>query len=151
VELLGVVAVVAVCGGLMWVATRIEPHWVSKDGRRFLCNAQQIDLASAQPTTRWHETRVIVGDAGDLQVDQKRFPLRRSTTFWRVEAESPDPPRGKALFLLRGHDATGQAALLAIRVPRSSRAVAVLRTLPRTGRPTTPRSRPVAPSRRDEV
>ena len=38
---------VAVCGGLLYLAHRIEPHWVAKDGTRFITTAQPIDRTGA--------------------------------------------------------------------------------------------------------
>ena len=84
---------------------------------------------------RWRETRVIIERNGGIQIDQKRF-MRRSTTFWRVEAQSDEAPRRKAVFLLKGHDDKGAPMLLALRMPAKSRAVASLGTLVRGGRST---------------
>jgi hypothetical protein len=117
---------IAVCAGLAWVALKIEPHWVSKDGRRMLCMGQHLDV-NGTPQGRWRETRVIIPESGQLQVDQKRF-MRRSTSFWNLEQQAPAPSKRsrKAVFLLRGHDANGSAALLTLKLPANSRAVAVL-------------------------
>jgi hypothetical protein len=110
---------------LTWVGFRIEPHWVSKDPRRFLCNGQLLSNIG-EPTGRWKETRVLVGTHGSVQADQKRF-LRRNFSNWTITAESPDPPRRRAVFLLRGNDAEGRAAMMALRLPATSRAVPILR------------------------
>lgn len=123
----GVAALVAV-GLLAWLGFRIEPHWVSKDASRFLCNGQLMSHLG-EPVSRWRETRVLVDPSGQVQIDQKRFPFRRDSAMWSVTAESPDPPKGRAVFLLRGHDAAGQTQLLAIRLPTKSRAIPVLRDL----------------------
>lgn len=118
---------IAVCGLLGWLAFRIEPHWVSKDGHRFLCNAQRL-TARGEPETRWRETRVIVNNADQVQVDQKRF-MRRTSTFWQVVSRSEDPPRGREVFLLTGFDDRGTPVMLALRLPKKSRAVATLQRL----------------------
>lgn len=117
---------IAVCGGLAWVALKIEPHWVSKDGRRMLCMGQLLDV-NGTAQGRWRETRVIIPASGQLQVDQKRF-LRRSTSFWSLEQQAPAPSKRsrKAVFVLRGHDAQGSSALLTLKLPANSRAVPVL-------------------------
>lgn len=113
--------------GLTWLGFRIEPHWVAKDGQRFLCNAQLLD-DKGNALSRWQETRVAVLDSGELAVDQKKF-LRHRTSVWRMAAESPDPPGRRAVFVLRGRDSFERPAMLAIRLPRSSRAIAALRPL----------------------
>jgi hypothetical protein len=124
VEIVWFAIVVAVCAAFGWLAFRIEPHWVSKDGRRFLCNAQRI-TTGGEPETRWRETRVIVSDANRIQVDQKRF-MRRTSTFWKVASRSQDPPRGREVFLLTGFDDRGNPVMLALRLPKNSRAVGTL-------------------------
>ena len=113
--------VVAGCAVAGWLAYRMEPHWASKNGRRFICTAQLLD-SKGQPLTKWRETRVILGTSNQAQVDQKRM-MRRTTTFWRVARRSDDPPRGKEIFLLDGFDENGAPAMLALRMPKKSRAV----------------------------
>ena len=115
---------IAVCLLMAWLGFRIEPHWVSKDGRRFLCNAQHL-TAKGEPQTRWRETRCVINNASQVQVDEKRF-LRRTSTFWNVVSRSDSPPRGREVFLLSGHDGAGAPALLAVRLPKKSRAVTAL-------------------------
>ena len=118
---------IAVCVLLAWVGFRIEPHWVSKDGRRFLCNAQRL-TARGEPESRWREMRIIINDQQQLQVDEKRMK-RRPTTFWKVVSRSDTPPRNREVFLLSGLDSNGAPALLALRLPKKSRAVTALNTL----------------------
>ena len=122
--LFGVLAL-AVMALLAWVGFRLEPHWVSKDGHRFLCSGQLMSPLG-QPLGRWRETRVIVDPRGDLQIDQKRM-MRRKSSIWRVSAESPDPPKRRAVFLLTAHHSGGQTDMLALKLPADSRAIAVLR------------------------
>lgn len=125
-EYLWLLGSIAVCVGLAWIALKIEPHWVSRDGRRMLCMGQLLDTTGT-PRGRWRETRVIIPTSGQLQVDQKRL-LKRSTSFWSLEQQAPpsSPRTRKAVFLLRGHDADGSAALLALKLPANSRAVPLL-------------------------
>jgi hypothetical protein len=120
----------AIMAALAWVGFRLEPHWVSKDGHRFLCSGQ-IMSPLGQPLGRWRETRVIVDQRGDLQVDQKRM-MRRKSSIWRVKAESPDPPKRRAVFLLSSHEHDGQADMLALKLPANSRAIPVLRDTMKT-------------------
>jgi hypothetical protein len=128
------IAIFAILALLAWLGFRIEPHWVSKDARRFLCNGQLMNHLG-MPAGRWRETRVIVQPTGDVVIDQKRF-MRHSSSAWTLTGESPKPPNGRAVFLLRGHDQNGQAQMLALRLPVKSRAVPVLReALPGVKRP----------------
>ena len=114
---------VAVCVGLAWVAIRLEPHWVSKDGRSMLCAGQYID-AQGNPQGRWRETRVFVPEEGPLRVEQKRL-MRRNASYWQLEQQAP-AKGSKAVFLLRGHDSDGTLAFLALRLPARSRALAIM-------------------------
>lgn len=121
------VLAIAVCAGAGWVAVKIEPHWVSKDGTRFLTVGQRMDVRGER-LGRWREMRVRIARNGQIEVEEKRF-MRRHASFWTVEAESPEPPRRKAVFVLRGHDTAGAEVLLALRLPARSRAVETLRPL----------------------
>ena len=55
-------------------------------------------------------TELTDGIEGRCQapIDQKRM-MRRNTTFWKLEARSPEAPKHKAVFLLRGSDEQGTA------------------------------------------
>ena len=118
---------IAVCVGAGWFAFHMEPHWVSKDGARFLTVGQKLDDRGEQ-LTRWREMRVIVARTGRIEVEEKRF-MRRHLSYWTLEAEAPEAPRRKVVFVLRGHDDRGVPILLSLRMPASSRAVGVLRPL----------------------
>lgn len=113
-------AAIALLGGLAYALWRIEPHWVSRDGRRFTCNVQHLD-AAGNVHGRWREHRAEIDGEG-------RVVLRRRLTFgpdrpgaWEVTARAPSPPRGKAVFLLRALD-PDDSSLRAVRVPASSAA-----------------------------
>jgi hypothetical protein len=118
---------IAVLALLVWVGFRMEPHRVSKDGRFMLCSGQMLS-PQGDPLTKWRETRVIIEKDGQLQVDQKRM-MRRKSRMWTLSAESPEPPKRRALFLLKSHDNDGQPIMMAIRMPDKSRAVPVLRDI----------------------
>ncbi len=115
---------IAAMGGMWWGASRLEPHYASKDGQRFLCTAQEI--IDGEPVGRPRETRVMVMVDGALHVSQKRM-MRRTGSLWTIAAKSPEPPRKLEIYLLReiadGRQAAGQ---MAIRIPRSSRMVPIL-------------------------
>jgi hypothetical protein len=132
VDKLWAILAIAVLIGMAWVGFKIEPHWVAKDGKRFLCNGQFLDNYG-NALSRWHETRVSVMPNGDLIVDQKKF-MRHRTTTWRMAAESPESPQKRVVFVLRireslGAGAAGRATMLALRLPAGSRAVEALRAL----------------------
>jgi hypothetical protein len=127
VEALWLILAVAVMAGFAWLGFRIEPHWVAKDLSRFLCNAQLM-TDKGEPVGRWRETKILVEPNGELIVDQRKW-MRRQASSWRVVAESESPPRRRAVFLLRGHDPKGVAAMLAVRLPASSKAVPILKNL----------------------
>jgi len=121
--------------GMMYGATRIEPHWVSRDGERFVCNVQLIGPLG-DPQTKYHEARIVVLSDGTLQVDEKRRFRGHATQLWRMDAKSPSPPRGREIYLLRGRDSDGDPITLAVRLPTKSRAIATLdRMLPGAASP----------------
>jgi hypothetical protein len=127
VNTLWIVLFFAVMAGLWWVSYKIEPHYASKDGKRFLCTAQEI--VGGQPAGRSRETRVMVLDDGVLHCSQKRG-LRRNGALWALVGKSPSPPRRLQVYvaqeLLDGHALPNQ---LAIRVPANSRVIPILEQL----------------------
>ncbi len=131
--LLWIVVPLAVVSGLYWLSTRIEPHWVSKDGRRFMCNVQPITVQGAAEG-RPRETRVIVRPDGLLQLDRRRAMRRRITEVWTVAGKSPDPPARRTIYVLNARGDDGSAGQLAVWLPSASRAVPVLDELLRQRR-----------------
>lgn len=123
-ELAWLLGAVALCAGLLYVAHRIEPHWVAKDGRRFLTSAQPIDRAGT-PAGRMREVRVVVLSDGTLMVSRRSFWRTRSG-IWRVQAKAPTPPRGRELYLLRPVPDDPMDDYLTLRVPSKSPVVGLL-------------------------
>jgi hypothetical protein len=123
-ELAWFLSAVAVCGALLDLAHRIEPHWVAKDGSRFLTTAQTIDR-SGTPAGRTREVRVVVMADGTLMVSRRSFWRTRSG-IWRVQAKSPNPPRGRQLYLLRPVPDDPMDDFLTLRIPSNSRIVPIL-------------------------
>lgn len=119
-DLLTFVLVVAAGGALVWLAFRMEPHWVSKDGSRFICRGQLVD-DRGNTQSRWNEYRFRITDDGEVAASRRGFVGRSGTGLWRVAARSDDPPRRKAVFLM--HPVRDAGSMLAIRMPASSRAV----------------------------
>jgi hypothetical protein len=118
-DLLGFGAVFLVCGGLLWLANHIEPHWVARDGSRFLTTAQELDQWGL-PTGRRREVRVKIDEEAEALLISRRSLLRPSQGIWVVDAKPPDPPRNKAVYLLK--EMTGsETNRLALRVPSDSK------------------------------
>jgi hypothetical protein len=123
-ELAWFLGTVAACGGLLYLAHRIEPHWVAKDGSRFLTTGQPIDRSGA-PVGRTREVRVVVLSDGTLMVSRRSFWRTRSG-IWRIQAKAPSPPRGRQLYLLRPVPDDPMDDLLTLRVPTKSPIVGIL-------------------------
>ena len=123
-DLWWIVGFVAVLAGLYYVAFRVDPHWVSKDGRRFICHGQLIDNHGNTLQT-WHEYRFEVIDNTRI-MGRRRSPwAHRSQGVWRVAAKSDNPPKKREVFLLASTE-SGITDQMAIRLPSSSRAIHVL-------------------------
>lgn len=124
VDIVWFVGFAAVMAGLWWFAYRMDPHYASKDGTRFLCNGQ--DLIGGQPFGRKRETRVMVESDGVLVISQKKL-VRRTKARWALVGKSPDPPNGKAVFVARQFD-NGKWLddTMTLSMPAKSRVVGVL-------------------------
>lgn len=115
---------VAIVGGLWFLAYRIEPHYSSKDGKRFLCTAQVISLGKT--VGRAKETRVIILADGTLGVTQKVL-MRRTVTDWVLIGTQPDAPKRYRVYVAnRVEDGVRQVDLMALRIPVKSRVVPLL-------------------------
>ena len=144
--LLWFVGTVAVCAGLLYIAHRIEPHWVAKDGSRFLTTAQMIDRSGA-PVGRVREVRVLFLHDGTLMVSRRSIWRTRSG-IWRIQAKAPTPPRGRVLYLLRPVPEEPLDDLLTLRLPANSRVVPTLDALVPPSSPRDPNIPLTAPSDR---
>jgi hypothetical protein len=124
-EVVWFVLAIAAMVGLAWLGYQIEPHHVSKNGRRILCNAQLLS-ESGEPLTRWRETKLMLLDDDRVVAEQRRL-FRRRSAVWKVAGESDAPPRKRAVFLLTSADPADGPEMLALRLPASSRANELLR------------------------
>jgi hypothetical protein len=124
VDVLWVLLAIAVCAGFLYVGYRIEPHHVSKDGRRFLCSGQWISGHGDSPGRR-REVWVRVLSGGQIQVDVKKR-MRRDVTQWTVEGKAPEPPAKRAVYVLRSTSDLGMTQRMTIKVPSKSRVVPIL-------------------------
>jgi hypothetical protein len=136
--------------GMAWLAARIEPHWVSKDGERFICNGQRLS-AQFIPEGRWREVRAAVMQDGAVLIGRRRrltarargsrsattaAPVASGGEFWTVTGRAPTSPRKSLVaFVLRRRDDTGAWSHLVVRVPGKSRAVATLDRISADRRP----------------
>jgi hypothetical protein len=125
VDVVWTLLALVICGGLIWFGLRIEPHWAARDGRSFICRSQVL-TRNGDPLSRWSEARVTVTGDDNVDVVQKQF-FRRRRSRWQVAAESQEPPRGRAIFLLHGFEDRSQ--VMTLKLPATSRAVPVLRSL----------------------
>ena len=115
---------ILVCAGLLYLGYRIEPHHVSKDGRRFLCSGQWL-TADGETEGRRREVWVRLESNGQLRVDVKRR-LRHDVTHWWIEGKAPNPPHNRTVYALRSINILGGVERMVIQVPAKSRAVPVL-------------------------
>src|SRR5262245_34347625 len=99
-------AFLGVCVLLIWLSTRIEPHWVSKNGQQFTCRVAELHTEQGE-VGPWTEARVALDGEDALTVAVKpkllrlpgrRAPIRRMSVAGRAESER----KGLAVYLLTG-------------------------------------------------
>lgn len=137
-SVLWTVGAVTLCIGLLLVAHRIEPHWVAKDGKRFLTMSEPVDRFG-NVTGRRREVRgVLLQDGGLVLTQRSRF--RSASSVWRIEAKSPRPPAGRQVYVLQSVPAAPDGSMLVLRLPAKSQLVPVLDRLARAVDPGSQRS-----------
>jgi hypothetical protein len=124
VDVFFVVLAVALCAALFYVGYRIEPHYASKDGHRFLSTGRWIS-AHGDPEGRKREVLIIVLPDHSLQMKAKRG-IRRTVSYWSVEGKADEPPPRRAVYVLCSRTPAGTTHRMTIQLPSKSRAVAVL-------------------------
>lgn len=123
-DVLWILGSLVVMAGLLWLARRIDPHWVAKDGRAFTCRIQPI-RPDGRVEGRWRDARAVVeGQQVRLVVRGMGSMSKQPFEAHRVIGRSAEPPARSAVFVLEG-----DPVLWALRVPERSKAVAVLDTL----------------------
>lgn len=140
------VGFVAGLAALVWVTYQYEPHWSSKDGRRFTCRVralqtdqrlqaearmhldQRLTISSllggggggrsgpGAVAARWRDARATVDD-GALLLVARVGPLRRPLGPVRVLARGDAPVRRRWVYVVE------TTPLRELRVPVRSRAV----------------------------
>ena len=124
VQYVWVAIVIVVMGGMWWIGYRMEPHWVSKDGDRFLCGTQEFFHGSLAGHPR--ETQVAILAGGTLHITQKKM-LRRQKSLWSLIGKSPDPPKRLEIYVAQQTvDGVPTSTMLALRIPKKSKCVAIL-------------------------
>src|SRR5262245_51941127 len=116
--------VLAACALLIWLSRQIEPHWVSKDGQQFTCRVAELHPELGEVGS-WTEARVAINGDDGLTVAVKpkllRLPGHRSPIrLMRVVGRTDSDRKGLVVYLLKGEEQ------MALRLPRRSRAVALL-------------------------
>ncbi len=132
-DVMWTVGTIAVLIALAWIARRIDPHWVAKDGQAFTCRMQPIrlpgrasddaDRRSTLSEGRWRAGRATVS-AGRVTVTIRGIaPGQRQMQSHPVIGRGTDPPRRSITFLLGGEPN------YLLMIPASSPAVEVLDSL----------------------
>ena len=138
VEFLWLLGLLVVMGGMWWIGYRMEPHWVSKDGQRFMCGAQEFFHGQLGGHPR--ETQVAFVAGGALHITQKRM-LRRQRSLWTLIGKSSDPPKGLEIYVAQEKVDGVAKQMLALRIPKKSKCIALLDAeLERAGITTRPAS-----------
>ena len=120
-----VIVPLVVVGAMYWLSFRIEPHWASKDGQRFVTTVQAI-TGRGEPEGRPKEARVAILTSGRLQLSQRRILGKPLNEQWTVAGKSPTPPKRKVVYVLNAVGDDGTAGQLALKLPEDSRAVPLL-------------------------
>jgi hypothetical protein len=116
------VIVVVIATAMAWYGFKMEPHWVSKDGARFICRGQLIGVQGRE-VGRPRDYRCEIRPDGTVAAGRRTF-LGRDDGIWKLMGRAPEQPRKRAVFLLSGGYAG--AEVLVLRLPSSSRAVPLL-------------------------
>jgi hypothetical protein len=121
IDVLGLLGIIVACGGLYYLSSRIEPHWVAKDGSRFLTVAQDIDQHGI-PVGRRRDVRVHIDDESDVLLVTRRSILKQDSGMtFTVKSRSTKGKRN--IYVLRPEEPTTNVGFLALRVPKSSKVV----------------------------
>lgn len=117
-SLLWAVVAVVVCAGMLYVASTIEPHWVAKDGKRFLTTSEVVDRFGTSVGRR-REVRGTILDDGSILIG-KRSLVRTHSTVFRVRGKSPQISRGRQQYVLEQVPPDPDGDLVILRIPTSS-------------------------------
>lgn len=115
---LALIGAFAACGLMLWAASRIEPHWASKDGARFTCRVQRLGQHDA-PSGSWREMRAMV-DGDTVRLSARGVRGRELRGSYQVITKSDSPPKNREIYICAG------PTRVLLRLPSSSRAVPLL-------------------------
>ena len=118
------IGAVALCIGMLVLAHRIEPHWVAKDGTRFLTMSEPVDRFGSV-TGRRREVRGTLLPDGGLMLRQRSL-VRSAGSVWSIREKSPHPPAGRQLYVLQAVPPPPDGSMLVLRLPAKSALVPVL-------------------------
>jgi hypothetical protein len=121
IDIVGLLGIIAACGGLYYLSSRIEPHWVAKDRTRFLTVAQDLDQHGI-PVGRRRDVRVHMDDESEILLVSRRSIMKPdSGTIWTVKSKTTKGKRN--VYVLRPEEPSADVGLLALRVPKDSKVV----------------------------
>jgi hypothetical protein len=112
---------VAACAALLYLAYVIEPHWVAKDGSRFLTTSETIDH-QGKVVSRRREVRGTIMSDGLLMLG-KRSMLKTRSSLWRIAGKAPERKRGRLLYILDTVPPDPMGEQMILRIPSSSKLV----------------------------
>ena len=98
-SVLWAVGAVVVCAVLLYVAYAIEPHWVAKDGRRFLTTSEVVDRHGATVGRRREVRGTLLGD-GTVMLGKRALMRTQARRCYRVRGKSPQVSRGRQQYVL---------------------------------------------------
>jgi hypothetical protein len=119
------VGVVLLAGLALWWAVRVEPHWASRDGQRFVARVHML-RSGDQPEGRWREVRAGVTTNRTVLLRPRGLAAGAVRGEWRMVNASVDERRRRAVYVavrVQGDDR------LVLRIPLSSRSRPVLDAL----------------------
>lgn len=103
---------ISALAALVWLGRRHEPHWVDRDGSRFISRARILDSRGGRPG-RWQPVRGGVGRSA--LVLQPGFTGSRTIAgTYTVLGRAADDHHGHVLYTLQGD------RLALLRIPRTS-------------------------------
>lgn len=128
-EFVWILVVVAACGLMWWGASKIDPHWSSGDGSRFMALTQPLTGPHLTTVGRAKETRFAFTGTDQLIV-QRRRGVRSKQVPYIVDSAVPDAAGAKkAQFLLKPIGGGTDEPALLMRLPASSKVVPRLREM----------------------
>lgn len=117
-----VLGVFAVCGGMLWLSRRIEPHFVSRDGRRMLCMSQTVPRQMTDDFGKLRETRCTINADATVTVSTKVLGRRQHGCYRVAGRAAQDDPK-KVHYLLRPCQQSADSNDMILRLPSSSKAL----------------------------